>query len=177
MAHLVSGTGAAPPEDIGGTMGFCNIIKQLSGAPDHDENGTQVDQLDPSNAEWWDKVNSDIRSKRNWTNLNLLLDFDIDEARSKLDLAIRQPTEIVGEERMKMTHTNTSMGLTSVGNQLGSRTTIKKEKDRRKFCSVCGVTVALKICSRCNSVAYCSREHQVQHWSEHKAECKKVQKM
>jgi len=42
-------------------------------------------------------------------------------------------------------------------------------------CPVCNVP-ATKRCSRCASVYYCSVEHQTKHWTDHKAECKKVQR-
>jgi len=40
-------------------------------------------------------------------------------------------------------------------------------------CPVCNVK-ATKHCARCASVYYCSKEHQTEHWSYHKAECKKL---
>jgi len=42
-------------------------------------------------------------------------------------------------------------------------------------CPVCNV-LATKRCSRCASVYYCSVEHQKEHWSDHKAGCKKTQR-
>lgn len=37
-------------------------------------------------------------------------------------------------------------------------------------CYVCGFDLT-KICSNCRTVWYCSREHQILHWPEHKLEC------
>ncbi|KLO16839.1 hypothetical protein SCHPADRAFT_822557 [Schizopora paradoxa] len=44
-----------------------------------------------------------------------------------------------------------------------------------RVCPVCN-TLATKRCSRCATVYYCSVEHQTEHWSDHKAECKKLQR-
>lgn len=40
-------------------------------------------------------------------------------------------------------------------------------------CSVCGV-VAKFSCGRCESVLYCSKEHQREHWKAHKAGCRSL---
>jgi len=41
-------------------------------------------------------------------------------------------------------------------------------------CAVCSATgEAVKRCSRCQRVAYCGREHQAQHWPQHKSHCGK----
>lgn len=42
-------------------------------------------------------------------------------------------------------------------------------------CFVChayGKSVNLKRCARCKMVAYCKREHQIEHWAEHKPLCR-----
>ena len=38
-------------------------------------------------------------------------------------------------------------------------------------CSTCG-SEASHTCSKCGTMAYCCREHQVEHWKEHKKSCK-----
>lgn len=38
-------------------------------------------------------------------------------------------------------------------------------------CVSCGAPAQLK-CSACQAVAYCSRDHQKQHWKSHKASCR-----
>ncbi|KKA18019.1 hypothetical protein T310_8033 [Rasamsonia emersonii CBS 393.64] len=43
-------------------------------------------------------------------------------------------------------------------------------------CGVCGKTENLLRCSRCKVMAYCSREHQVAHHTEHKSACSAVGK-
>ena len=40
-------------------------------------------------------------------------------------------------------------------------------------CEVCGLTTNLKSCGQCLKVNYCSREHQVAHWKEHRQWCNK----
>ncbi|XP_022097362.1 egl nine homolog 1-like [Acanthaster planci] len=41
-------------------------------------------------------------------------------------------------------------------------------------CACCKSTENLKRCSKCKSVFYCSREHQLQDWKKHKRYCKKI---
>ena len=38
------------------------------------------------------------------------------------------------------------------------------------LCIVCGKE-ASKLCSACQTTHYCSKEHQVAHWKEHKSNC------
>ncbi|KAF2344675.1 Zinc finger MYND-type [Trinorchestia longiramus] len=38
------------------------------------------------------------------------------------------------------------------------------------LCAVCGVGATHR-CGRCHMTPYCSREHQRQHWQQHKALC------
>lgn len=40
------------------------------------------------------------------------------------------------------------------------------------MCAVCGVQTRTR-CSGCGNVAYCSKEHQLEQWNDHKVECKK----
>jgi hypothetical protein len=39
------------------------------------------------------------------------------------------------------------------------------------FCGTCPQGVKLKSCARCKIALYCCRDHQVQHWSQHKKTC------
>ncbi|KAE9035002.1 hypothetical protein PR003_g9927 [Phytophthora rubi] len=38
-------------------------------------------------------------------------------------------------------------------------------------CPICGKSESLRRCGSCKRVGYCSREHQRQHWKEHRSEC------
>ncbi|KAH8370423.1 hypothetical protein KR093_003406, partial [Drosophila rubida] len=38
-------------------------------------------------------------------------------------------------------------------------------------CALCGARAA-QVCAACRNVVYCSREHQKQHWRQHKTQCK-----
>jgi hypothetical protein len=40
-----------------------------------------------------------------------------------------------------------------------------------RLCAYCGVSDSKWKCSRCLSVSYCSRDHQIQHWKTHKRNC------
>jgi hypothetical protein len=42
----------------------------------------------------------------------------------------------------------------------------------QKACVVCDRSYQLKLCQKCKSVYYCGRDHQRQHWKEHKRTCK-----
>lgn len=39
-------------------------------------------------------------------------------------------------------------------------------------CIICSGTTNLRRCSRCQMISYCSEEHQLEHWPEHKELCK-----
>lgn len=41
-------------------------------------------------------------------------------------------------------------------------------------CAVCSERGKLKICASCRKISYCSREHQLQDWSEHKTLCNQL---
>ncbi|KAM9808763.1 egl nine homolog 1 isoform X2 [Syngnathus typhle] len=46
----------------------------------------------------------------------------------------------------------------------------------RQYCELCGKMENLLKCGRCRSSFYCCKEHQKQHWKEHKLICKQVEK-
>ncbi|XP_054654453.1 egl nine homolog 1 isoform X1 [Dunckerocampus dactyliophorus] len=46
----------------------------------------------------------------------------------------------------------------------------------RQYCELCGKMENLLKCGRCRSSFYCSKEHQKQHWKEHKRICKEADK-
>ena len=41
-------------------------------------------------------------------------------------------------------------------------------------CELCGRSDNLKVCARCRSVSYCSKDHQTRHWTIHKRNCKEL---
>ena len=41
-------------------------------------------------------------------------------------------------------------------------------------CELCGRSDNLKVCARCRSVSYCSKDHQTRHWPNHKRNCKEI---
>ncbi|KAF9068694.1 hypothetical protein BDP27DRAFT_1223743 [Rhodocollybia butyracea] len=45
--------------------------------------------------------------------------------------------------------------------------------DSKGHCRVCGTKTTL-LCSRCHTACYCSREHIVEDWRRHKAECQAI---
>jgi hypothetical protein len=44
----------------------------------------------------------------------------------------------------------------------------------REGCLVCGCTVKLRTCSRCECARYCGKDHQREHWGIHKHDCKEL---
>mmetsp|Transcript_17947 Transcript_17947/g.45489 ORF Transcript_17947/g.45489 Transcript_17947/m.45489 type:complete len:138 (+) Transcript_17947:720-1133(+) len=51
----------------------------------------------------------------------------------------------------------------------------KNDPKEAKHCAMCMAALASpKLCSRCKKAAYCSAEHQKQHWKEHKKSCSVV---
>jgi len=38
-------------------------------------------------------------------------------------------------------------------------------------CAVCGKVEDLSVCAGCNSISYCGKDHQMQHWSTHRLDC------
>ncbi|KAM6916195.1 egl nine homolog 1 [Xenentodon cancila] len=53
----------------------------------------------------------------------------------------------------------------------------QSELDRdRQYCELCGKMENLLKCGRCRNSFYCSKEHQKQHWKEHKLICKESDK-
>ena len=41
-----------------------------------------------------------------------------------------------------------------------------------KCCAMCGGTAQLLKCGKCRILRYCSKDHQVSHWTKHKMRCK-----
>ena len=80
------------------------------------------------------------------------LQFDLDRARNDLETAIRRPTQKSGREAQNLSSVDVKTGLTR---EQDKKATASVLKDATKMCAVCGVTVALKNCSGCQSIAYC----------------------
>ncbi len=176
VACLVKGEGLGVPEDSGGPISFCEMMRKLTGkmAIEIDEDSHVSDFVDPSSEHWWRYFNDEVRKKHNMqSGLGNPLQFDLDRARNDLETAIRRPTQKSGREAQNLSSVDVKTGLTR---EQDKKATASVLKDATKMCAVCGVTVALKNCSGCQSIAYCSREHQLQHWKEHKSDCKAIQK-
>ena len=132
-----------------------------------DEDSHATAFVDPSSEHCW-------RNKYNMqSGLGDPLQFDLDRARNDLDTAIRRPTQKSGRESLNLCSVDRKSGLTL---EQDKKVRASLPKNATEMCAVCGVTVALKNCAGCQSVAYCSREHQLQHWKEHKADCKLIRK-
>ena len=162
VAHLLGGEGGSIIDDSGGVSKYCLKMCQLIGPT----------RINPNDEEWWELLNGEIRQNSN--RLPLLtnpLQFNLEATRDALEEALRKPRSKSGRENINSTSIDVGTGLK---HEFNKKVTAPKPKNRTKLCGVCGVTVALKLCTGCQSVAYCSREHQLEHWKQHKAECKKI---
>lgn len=160
-AYLIGGSGGSIPDDAGGVREYTKKIDQLT-----------MD-VDPSSECWWDLL-SDIRGHSN--RLDLLtspLEFDLEKTRTAIELAVHTGTQKAGKENINLCVVDPDTGLK---HEFDEKCTITLPKTKTKLCAVCGVTVALKLCSRCSGVAYCSRDHQLNHWETHKFECRQIRK-
>lgn len=176
VAFLIQGEGLGVPEDSGGPIYFCEMMRKITGkmAIEIDDHSHIAALADPSSEHWWRYFNDEVRKKHNMqSGLGNPLQFDLDRARNDIETAIRRPTQKSGREVLNLNTVDVKTGLTR---EQDKKATASLPKDATKMCAVCGVTVALKNCSGCQSIAYCSREHQLQHWKEHKSDCKAIQK-
>jgi len=66
VAHLLSGRGGCPPEDIGGVCIYCRIMAQLLGkmslSNDSNTNNNRTNRniVQPSSQEWWALLNTEV---------------------------------------------------------------------------------------------------------------------
>lgn len=123
----------------------------------------------------WNLLNTEIRGKANMQRSLCTnpLEFDLEKSRADINAALHRPTQKLGKENMNAKAHDIRTGLTHENNK---KCTVSLSKKATKFCAVCGVTAALRLCSVCGSIAYCCREHQVDHWRTHKTDCKRIQK-
>ena len=178
MAYLLSGSGCCPPQDSGGIVGYAELMLKLCGKypvqddilPNENRKG-RVNMIGPNNKKWWELLNDEIRGKVNFTGLTSPLKFDIELYRSRLHEALRRRTEKASSAAKNWSNMSFASGL----NSEKMAPTQKVIKDPTKFCAFCNVTVALKLCSACQSIAFCCRDHQLQIWPSHKADCKRIQ--
>jgi len=179
VAHLLSGDGVCPPEDIGGVEMFSRRMSELTGRIDQNEEGVEgyggsSRVADPSSERWWELMNKEVRGKHNGLIvIKSPTSFDLEAARTKLGNAIRHAKQKGGHENLNSTYTDFSTGLSNEFNDI-CKMISEEQKDPLKFCAVCDVTMALKVCGGCNSIAFCSREHQLEYWPKHKKECRRI---
>jgi uncharacterized UBP type Zn finger protein len=111
--------------------------------------------------------------------LNQPIEFDLEASRRSLKEALRQRLEKPGLESLQNRSQNfVASGLmATIPSEAGGSDpkVLKKIKNPKGMCAICGVTAALQMCSGCGQIAYCGREHQLQHWKEHKTDCKTAQ--
>jgi hypothetical protein len=185
VAYLKSGSGWCPYEDCGGADKYIQAISKLTGSADiypqdvNEEGGETAlwgydGRADPSRELWWKFLNLEIRSKKNGAKLANPFEFDLEAHRSALALSLRQRIAKKGSEFRQQTHVNFDSGIRSTASAPTGAS--NKKAKPTEVCAVCGVTAALKVCSGCNNIAFCSRAHQVEYWPRHKAACKAAQK-
>lgn len=186
VAHLVSGSGACPPEDCGGPHRYYETIAKLTGDIFFNKSGLNNAQVldriegsvDPSREPWWQLLNEEIRSKPNGAKLSSPIEFDLEKHRAAVAVALRRPLPEEGDELDTLRSIDTSTGLNRAesGPKSAFMTGVQKTAKATDACAVCGVTASLKNCAGCHAIAFCSREHQLAFWPKHKAACKAAQK-
>lgn len=75
---------------------------------------------------------------------------------------------------VKIVQSNDDSNNNSDGNS-NSDSDLKSKVVLPRLCALCGCK-ALNSCSKCKIATYCSREHQMRHWKEHKLQCCVVEK-
>ena len=176
VAHLIGGEGGSIPEDIGGIQRYHELIHQLKGKipVNHKTHKGIKSHANPSTEQWWDLFNDVYRGKANRIHfLSNPFGFHIERARADLETEIRRPKRKSSKESTNMRKFDPQTGLTF---ELDKKCTVSLPKKPTDFCAFCGVTIALKLCSACGTVAYCSREHSVANWRTHKSDCKRARK-
>ena len=172
---LISGSGVGPAVDVGGVLPYAQKLQSLTGkAPINEEMDNDYGRAfpDPSRPEWWELVN-ELRCKRHLRGLALSLTFDLDQCTQELVQKLQEKKRKRGRELENATQT----AMREYGGRVAtSRNVRNTHRDPKKYCAVCSSTVALRLCSACAQVAYCSREHQKQHWKCHKSLCKEHRK-
>lgn len=175
VAYLLSGLNPCPPEDIGGVNKYASVVSKLCGKVAHEDESLNLSEnenfLSPSNERWWDLLNSEVRGKPNTMGISNPMAFNLEYHREKLSEAIRKKQIKTTDARKTWTQW-TNHGVNSEVHV----PVLKEITDPKKICAVCGVSVALKLCAGCQGIAFCSREHQLQYWPQHKKECKAAQK-
>jgi MYND finger len=110
--------------------------------------------------------------------LNQPIEFHLEATRGRVTEALRQRLDKPGLESLQNRSQNLfGSRMATIPSEAGGSDPklLKKTKNPKGMCAICGVTAALQLCSGCGQIAYCGREHQLQHWKEHKSECKMAQ--
>lgn len=191
-AEVVSGAMNGPPMDIGGALRFTHKVNLLLGCvadPDTEaqastagvhrfvQNATNLRPLTPQDEKWWDVLNDDFRRAKARCECAPSVhydpfEFDLGRINADLQTALRS-----GRRNPKDDHKQ-YMQQSSIGNGLMMERDVNlkaRTRTAKKTCAVCGSAAALKACSRCKAVHYCCKEHQLEHWKSHKADCNKRQ--
>ena len=152
---LMAGAGACPPEDSNGLDGkgcnaYADFLKAYKRNPKKQKMKEAVKEASGS-----------INYSRPWTGGPPIpfkpFEFNIEYHRMLMEAMIAGPS-------VKTRKGNFAM---MPGED--------KYKESMKGCAKCGNRLkALSKCAGCRTVSYCSRECQVQHWKDHKVQCKKV---
>lgn len=175
VAVLVSGSRHCPPEDTDGITRFCPLIAKLKGLSDGGAHTKLA--CGPSSPKWWSLVYEELRGRTNTRGIHDPIYFDLSRHRQALRESLRSKQVKPGTEHRSFTsHSRIGMGP-SLDGPGAAKPRVKKEVTKAtKKCAVCDVTVGLLVCSSCKSIAFCCREHQLEFWPQHKAECKEIRK-
>ena len=176
-AEVLDGALAGPPQDVEGPAMFCQKLNVLLGLESSSEvkialnNEPQV--ISPDSKEWWSHLNAQFRNHNSSAVAYAPMHFDLPAARARVSTALRGQRSRAADAASFMTVVPASLHGGVAGSK-GMNERVGRAGGAGAACAVCHATAGLSVCSGCNTVWYCCREHQSEDWKAHKRECKRL---
>ncbi len=154
VVELLDGERMCPPEDCGSISEYLKMLPKLRDKKHPEHLKTKYEVLRAAN--YSDAKDFDPDA------------FELKKFQKALQIAIH--TKISSGDARNFMNLSLSTGVAH--KPQFEETKVLKKVDKK--CAVCGAKQNLKVCSQCKIVYYCSREHQLQDWKEHKKVCRKM---
>jgi len=160
------GENCCPPEDCGSIHSYVDALHVFYYGPAF-KNNPAFAKDKSSHGETISKLNmaANYRERKGNFDPNY---FSLVEAKRHVQNALRNNASKLDDRNFFKFNFQT--GSTQMGNFEETKLLSKKPV---KACAICKATENLKQCSKCRSVYYCSREHQLEDWKTHKNVCGK----